>query len=386
MTTKPSKTIYLDHAAATPLDPDVLVAMQPYLTDQFYNPSATYLVAKSVRMTIEDARRRVAEALAVRPGEVVFTAGATEANNLAVHGVMAKHPDKKVLVSAIEHASVLEAAKQYNYELIPVETGIAVGKVNIKKFKDMLDDDVVLVSIMYANNEIGSVQDLKKIGEFVRKVRAQRLARGNDTPIYLHTDAAQAPNLLPLFTKRMRVDLMSLNGSKIYGPKQSGALFVDSHVSLEPLIYGGGQEFGLRSGTENVANIVGFSRALEAAVNRRHSEQPHMSKLMVLFVKELVAQVPKATVTLPQMGLHSILHVIIPGIDNERVMMELDEAGIMCAVGSACSASSDEPSHVLKAIGLSDQEAQSSLRFSMGRSTTEADVKKTVETLAKLTS
>jgi cysteine desulfurase len=378
-----SQPIYLDYAAATPLDSDVYKAMQPYLTTDFYNPSATYLAAKKVRQAVEDARARTAQVLGVRPGEIVFTAGATEANNLAIHGVMAKHPDKKVLVMATEHASVLEAAKQYNHQLIPVDS---LGNFNLNELEAMITDEVVLISAMWVNNETGKVETLSAIAGLVSKVRTTRTLKGDFTPLYLHSDGAQAPNLIPVYPKRRGVDLLTLNGGKIYGPKQSGILYMAGGIELDPLIHGGGQEHGLRSGTENVANIVGFSYALEKAVELRPAEEKRLQSLHKLFTKELAARVPQAELTIPVQGLaaSNFVHIVIPGTDNERLMMELDEAGVQCAVGSACSASDDEPSHVLKALGFSDEQAQSSLRFTMGRSTTEADIKRVAKTLAQL--
>jgi cysteine desulfurase len=381
MTKATAKKIYLDHAAATPLDSEVLAHMQPFLTDQFYNPSATYLAAKKVRQAVEDARARTAKVLGVRPGEIVFTAGATEANNLAIHGVMAKHPGKKILVSAIEHDSVLAPAKQYSHEIIPIQPD---GLVDLDKLKALLTDDVVLVSIMYANNEVGAINHPSLVQKIIKEVRGKRIMAGSFTPLYFHVDAAQAPNTLALFPKTHNIDLLSLNGGKIYGPKQSGALYINAGTELDPLILGGGQERGLRSGTENVAGIVGFSYAFEKAVTLREAEEKRLASLHKLFHSELAAKVPQAEVTTMAVSLYNLIHIVIPGADNERLMMELDEAGIQCAVGSACSASNDEPSHVLKALGFSDRQAQASLRFTMGRSTTEADVLRTVGALAKL--
>lgn len=376
-----NQSIYLDHAAATPLDAEVLGHMMPYLTDQFYNPSASYLAAKTVRRAVEDARARTAKTLGVRPGEIIFTAGATEANNLAIHGVMSKYPGKKLLVSAIEHDSVLEPAKQYKHDVIPVQSD---GLVDLAKLESMLTDDVVLVSIMYANNEIGVINTPIRVRKLLAETRKQRIMKGNFTPLYLHVDAAQAPNLLPVMPKSLGVDLLSLNGGKIYGPKQSGALYIAAGTEIVPLIVGGGQEHGMRSGTENVAGIVGFSYALQNAAANYQAEDKRIGQLWKFFVDKLAQTLPHIQVTPVAMGLYSIVHIVIPGEDNERIMMELDEAGIQCAVGSACSASSDEPSHVLKAIGFSDQQAQSSLRFSMGRSTTQSDIERVISTLQKL--
>lgn len=373
------KHIYLDHAAATPLDSRVFDAMLPYLTDQFYNPSATYLAARSVRHAVDDARARVAAVLAVRPREVVFTAGATEANNLAIHGVMAKFPEATILVTAIEHDSVLVPAQQYDCKTIPVKED---GRVSLDTVRGMLADDVVMVSAMYVNNETGSVQDIVGISKLIKKERARRKEHGNPLPLYLHTDAAQAPNYHSVHPHKLGVDMMSLNGGKIYGPKQSGALYITTGVEIEPLMYGGGQEFGLRSGTENVANIIGFSAALEQAAGQQLAEYIRMTQLWSLFMTELKQNIPKASITSKTPG--NIMHITIPGIDNERVMMELDERGIQCAVGSACSASNDEPSHVLRALGMTEAEAQTSLRFSMGRTTTKDDVLTTIQALREI--
>ena len=368
------KHIYLDHAAATPLDPEVYEAMKPYFSEQFYNPSATYNAARATRKTLDEARHRVAGVLGARPGEIVFTAGATEANNLAIHGVISKFPGSKILVSAIEHDSVLKAAKQHKHTILSVDPK---GRVDLAKLKSELQDDtVVLVSIMYANNEIGTVQDMRAVGKVVEEAKKSRSSRGVSLPLYLHTDAAQAPNCLPIQPKRMHVDLMSLNGGKIYGPKQSGVLFVASGTQLSPIIFGGGQEYGLRSGTENVPGIVGFSLALEKAARLRPAETLRLAELKTLLCKELLAASPDVQLTVAEDALHNLIHITVAGRDNERLMMELDERGIECAVGSACSASNEEPSHVLRAIGMTDAQAQTSLRFTMGRSTTQADVKK----------
>jgi cysteine desulfurase len=377
------KKVYLDHAAATPVDPTVLAAMQPYFTQQFYNPSASYQAAREVRRAVEAARAEAAVALGVTPHEIIFTAGATEANNLAIHGVMERFPGKKVLVSAIEHDSVLETAKHYNHALIPVDQD---GHVKEDALRRLIDDDTVLVSIMWANNEVGTIQRLGGIGDILREERGKRILAGNQLPLYLHSDAAQAMNYLNVYPHRSHVDLVSLNGGKIYGPKQSGLLFVSKKVELDPFIVGGGQERGLRSGTENVPAIVGLAMAMTQATTIRLKERERLTKLQLACIKAIYADFPGASVN--GLGAHSlpnILHISFPGQDNERLMMELDELGIQVAVGSACSASSDEPSHVLKAMGLSDAQAQSSLRISMGRSTTKKDMDQLITALKELT-
>lgn len=369
------KPIYLDHAATTPVDPLVFAAMQPYFTDNFYNPSATYTAARAVKRDIEVARASIAHHLGARPNEITFTAGGTEANNLFIHGVMQKFPGANCVVSAVEHDSVLKPAGQYDVRIAPV---LPDGTVDLKALEKLIDDKTVLVSVMYANNEIGTIQPIKQIAQIVAKKRTQR----SNHPLYLHTDACQASAYLDLHVSRLGVDAMTINASKIYGPKQVGALFVKAGVKLQPQIVGGGQERGLRSGTEQVAGVIGLAAALELVQSRRHEEVKHLKQLQQLFISELTAAIPAAMVNgSMKHRLPGNVHLTIPGQDNERLMILLDNQGVLCAVGSACSASNEEPSHVLKAIGLSDIDAQASLRFTMGHTTTEADIRFTVNAL-----
>lgn len=376
------RTIYLDNAAATPMDESVVAAMQPYWSQNFYNPSATYLKAKAVAKTIEDARGSVAINIGARPAEIVFTAGGSEANNLAISGLMQRHPGKNVIVSAVEHDSVLKTAQQYNMKQLPVKTD---GRVNLEMLPILINDDTVLISIMYVNNELGTVMPLRKISKVIEDVKTDRRDRNVDTPLYFHTDACQAPLYLDVHAERLGIDMMTLNGSKIYGPKQTGMLYVKTGTEIEPIVRGGGQEWGKRSGTENVSGVIGFCTAFQNARNNTNKDSVSVAALQQLFIKELASFIPNATVNgTTKYRSPNNIHVTFPGFDNERLMMELDEAGILCAVGSACSASSDEPSHVLKAIGMSDQEAQSSLRFTLGKHTTASDIEYAIKTLRKL--
>ena len=375
-------SIYLDYAAATPLDPAVLRAMQPYFADQFYNPSATYLAAQKVHKDIEAARSKAAHWLGVRPAEVVFTAGGTEANNLAIHGIMQQYPNANLVVSAIEHESVLAAAHKYDCREALVEPN---GIVDVPRLISQVDDKTVLVSVMYANNEVGTIQPIRQISQALEKARASRLKAGNRLPLYLHTDAAQAAAYLDLHTARLGIDLMTINAGKIYGPKQVGALFVSSKVKISPQVLGGGQERGIRSGTENVAGVVGLALALDLVQGRRHEEVKRLQRLQQLFCGLIEKHVPSAVINGSRKNrLPNNIHITIPGQDNERLIFQLDEAGILCAAGSACSASDEEPSHVLKAMGISQTDAQASLRFTMGLQTTAEDIKKTVNTLSKV--
>jgi cysteine desulfurase len=374
--------IYLDYAAATPMDPEVLQVMTPYFTDRFYNPSATYLPAVAVRKDLEAARSGVASILGARASEVIFTAGATEANNLVIRGVLEQYPQGNGVVSSIEHDSVLVPGRTLGCKEIPVSPQ---GIVDIEALKQLIDDSTVLVSVMYANNEVGSIQPVHQIALLLVEVRQARRKAGNDLPIYLHTDAAQAPAYLDLHVARLGVDFMTLNGGKIYGPKQTGILFAASHTRFKPQILGGGHERGLRAGTENVAGAIGFSRALMLVQERRHSETKRLQELQTHFISTLEQQIPGIVMNGSRKNrLPNNVHVTIPGIDNERALMALDEAGILCAAGSACSASNEEPSHVLRAMGISDQDAQSSLRFTMGRQTDEIAVNRATAVLAEI--
>lgn len=376
---------YFDYAAATPLSPTVFKAMEPYFCDNFYNPSAQYLAAQQVRAAIDKARADVAIIMNVRPSEIVFTAGGTEANNLAVHGIMQQYPDGNCIVSAIEHDSILQPAKKYNYKIAPVN---ADGRVNLNELEKLIDDKTVLISIMYANNEIGTIQPLAEISKLIKRTHKNRLNSLLDHysyPLVFHSDACQAPNYLQVLPNTLGVDMMTLNGGKIYGPKQSGVLFMRNDVKLEQLISGGGQEKGLRSGTENVAGIVGFAAALTDASNIRHAEFKRLGLLQQEAYQLVKKYLPAASVNGSiNHRLPNNIHLTIPGADNERLMMALDEKGYMVAVGSACSASSDEPSHVLKAIGLSDEQARESLRITMGRSTNQEIITALFKTLVSI--
>lgn len=373
--------IYLDHAAATPVDVRVLAAMQPFYTEQFYNPSAGYLAAREVSKKLAEARAQVAQWLGARPSEIIFTAGGTEANNLAIHGIMRQFPDANVVVSAIEHESVLVPAHEYNCS----EAGVlADGTIDLTKLEKTVTDQTVLVSIMYANNEIGTIEPVSDIARLLRAIREERRKSGNSLPLYFHTDACQAANYLDLQTARLGVDLMTLNGGKIYGPKQSGVLFVGSQLRLQPLVLGGGQERAIRSGTENVVQNIGLATALDLVQQNRQAESKRLQALQQQFITLLRQKIPASSINgSRKKRLPNNVHVTIPGIDNERVLMQLDEAGIMAAAGSACSASDEEPSHVLRAVGLSDEQAQASIRFTLGQPTTLDEIERTVQALQR---
>jgi cysteine desulfurase len=372
--------IYLDYAAATPVDPQVLRAMKPYFADNFYNPSATYGEARNVHQVLAAARSGVAHWLGARSSEIIFTAGGTEANNLAIHGVMRQFPKGNIVVSSIEHESVLAPSHNYDCRQVVVQPD---GRLDLNDLRQKIDADTVLVSVMYANNEIGTTQPIREIAKIIAAKRLERQSK----PLYFHTDACQAANYLDLHVARLGVDLMTINGGKIYGPKQSGILYVKAGVTLESLIQGGGQERGLRSGTENVAGAVGLATALELVQSGRREEAVRLQALQQDFFKQLEAKLPRAVINgSRKWRLPNNVHVTLPGQDNERLLIQLDEAGIMAAAGSACSASNETPSHVLRAMGLDDDDAQASLRFTMGRATSASQLGLAVSTLVRLAS
>lgn len=371
------KTVYLDYAAAAPVDERVAQAMAPFWSERFYNPSSLYDAARAVRRELEATRGDAAEVLGAKKSEIVFTAGGTESVNLAVLGLARRFPGAHLSVSAIEHDGVLAVAAQAEREghkltFIPCTPG---GVVEPKAVNKCIDDETVLVAVMYANNETGTIQPLAKIAAMLADIRRDRAARGVNRPLYLFTDASQAAGRLDLHVSRLGVDLMTLNGGKIYGPKQSGALYVRTGVELEPVIYGGGQERGLRGGTESVAAAVGFSSALKLVAEDREAESARLRELRGRLWQAIKAELPDAEQNGdPSKSLASHLNFRLPGLNGEDAVAHLDQAGIQVSTGSACSTGDTDPSHVLLALGLTPEEANSSLRLSLGRQTSAEDI------------
>ena len=368
---------FFDYASATPVDPGVFECMQPFFAEEFYNPSAIYSLADKPKQAIESARTKVAAVLGVRPREIVFTAGCTEANNIAIYGVLSKYPEGKVVISAIEHDSVAGPAGKYDCSVVRVDKN---GQLDLGQLDIAIDDSTVLVSIIYASNELGVVQDLRAISKIIAR---HRLTRKNGLPLYFHTDAAQAANYLPLLCHTLGVDMMSLNGGKMYGPKASGCLYVASHLLLEPIILGGGQEMGLRSGTENVASIVGFAASLELANKNYTAEFVRIDALRTDIISTLEPLSIGVNVS-PKVYIPNIVSLYIPGYDNERLVYELDKNGFQVASGSACHARSGENSKVLEAIGIDNQKINSIIRVSMGKHTTKKGVQDLVDCISRI--
>lgn len=366
------------------MDDLAISVAQPYYKNAFYNPSAVYQTARQVRFALEKSRGQVASVLGAKDQEIIFTAGGTEANNLAINGVLGAYPDGHLVVSAIEHESVLEPASQYQHSILPVDSK---GIIKLDKLKGLITPKTVLVSIMYANNEVGVVQPIKEVSQLIKVIRAARLKSGNTRPLYLHTDAAQAANYLDLSVSRLAVDMMTLNGGKIYAYKQSGCLYVKTGVSLRAQVRGGGQEASIRSGTENLPAILAFATMLQKVQQMRKAENKRLEQLRDKLFTTLSQNCPDIILNgSDKKRLPNNLNITIPGADGERLVMELDEAGLMVATGSACSASSDEPSHVLIAMGLSVRDASSSLRITLGQPTTETEIESAAATLSKIIS
>jgi len=367
-----NEVIYLDHAAATPLDERVLLAMRPYFTELFYNPSSPYSAALSVRRDYEAAKQVIASSIGAKPDELVMTAGATESVNLAL-GSIGGH----MVTANIEHHAVLEAAKRRDHTIVSANEK---GMVTAEVVRAAIRPDTQLISIALANNELGTIQPIRDIAAVVRSVRSERLARGDKTPLYLHSDASQGAGLIDIHVARLGVDLLTLNAGKVYGPKQVGLLFAASNVRLTPQIVGGGQERGLRSGTENVAGAIGFAKAMELAERHRKSESERLRGLRDGLQKQLVETFADAVISgSEKRRLPGHLHISFPNIDAERLVFALEMRGVLVATGSACAANKGTRSHVLTAIGLAPEVADGSLRLTLGHLSTEENTKKAGE-------
>jgi len=361
---------YLDHAAATPLDKRVFAAMEPYFTEKFYNPSAAYMAARGVKADYENARHRLAMAIGGSREEIILTAGATESINIAFHGVLAD--GGHVVMGATEHSAVRTTGEQFPYAYAASDKK---GIITADAVQAVITDETKLVSVTLADSELGTVQKLRDIAAVIAEVRTARLRAGNATPIYLHSDASQGAGALDINVARLGIDLLTLNAGKVYGPKQVGLLWVKSGLVLEPLIRGGGQERGVRSGTENVAGAVGFACALELAQAGRHEENERLSALRQKLLNGLETGVSDLVVNgHPKRHLPGYLNVSAPGVDAERVVFALDSAGVQIATGAACAANKGTRSKVLEAIGLDEATADGSLRLSLGHLNDETQI------------
>ncbi len=382
------KRIYVDHAAATPLDPVVLKKMMPYFTKQYGNPSSIHAEGRAARAVVENARRAVADVLGVRRQEIIFTGSGTESIALALRGVLSAYPGSHLITSVLEHPAVEKNAKLLSEEGYAVSFvgASAAGIVDTKRLAASITPQTTLVSIIYVNNEIGSVQPIKEVARVVRRERNRRRAVREQLPLWFHIDASQAPAYHPLRVDTLGVDLMTLNASKIYGPKGIGLLYKRSAVSLQALWEGGGQEGGMRSGTEHVAGIVGFAAALGQLIRMQSKECARMKQLQAYFLSRLQGMIPAAVLNGPPAGnirTPNNVHVSIPGIAAESLVLYLDAKGVSASTGSACSAHSNEVSRGILHILQKSYANDGGVRFTMGRGTTKRDVDYVVGTLRK---
>jgi cysteine desulfurase len=374
------KKIYLDFAATTPIDPKVLKVMAPYLKGAFGNPSSAHWFGQQARAAIERARGIVSSFLNARQQEVVFTSGATEANNLAIQGIARKseiqNSKPHIITSVIEHESVLSPCEQLEQEGIAEVTYVPVDKeglVRVEDVKSAMKDNTALVSIMYANSEIGTVQPIAEIAEAIRNFRNPK--------ILFHTDAAQAAQFLPCDVEKLGVDLLTISSHKIYGPKGAGVLYVKDGIPIAPAMFGGGQEQGMRSGTENVAAIVGMGLAIQEVQNPKSKIQNiKIRQLRDQLLRGILKNVKGAELTgSKEKRLPNNIHIRVRGVEGRDMVVSLDQKGIAVSSGSACSEKNQEPSHVLLALGYTLQEASSGVRLTVGRGTTQEDIQKAMK-------
>jgi len=374
----PKKTIYLDYSATTPLDGRVLQSMQPYLRDNFANASSIHQPGLIAKAAVENARQSIASFLAARPEEVYFTSGATESDNWAIFGSVKAALEKEpkfvphVITSKIEHEAILDPLKQMEKEGVEV-TYLPVNKkglVAVESLARAIKPNTILVSIMYANNEVGTIQPIAELGKVIHAKNQRR----RNNKIRFHSDATQAPVYCDCRADGLGVDLMSLSAHKIYGPKGIGALYVRRGTPLRPLLHGGGQQGGQRSGTYNVAGIVGFAKAVEL-IKKEKAKNKNIAKLRDYLITQITKKIPATLVNGDRRRrLPSNAHFIFKGVEGESVLLMLSQKGIAISTGSACSSGSLEPSHVLLAMGLPPELAHGSIRVTLGRLTTKQEL------------
>ena len=371
--------IYLDNAASTAVHPEVVKEMMPYFDTQYGNPSSIHQFGRKAKNAIEKARKQVATLIGAEPNEILFTSGGTESNNTILDGVLTSNsePDPEhIITSSIEHEAVLQPCKEFEnvgikITYLPVDEH---GIVNPDEITNSINSHTVLVSIMFANNEVGTIQPIKEISEICKKYQ-----------IPLHTDAVQAVGKIPINVKDLGVDALSISSHKINGPKGIGALFIKKGLMVTPQILGGGQENGMRSGTENVASIVGFGKACEIAKERLNRNISHFQTLHSSILSKIVKEISHVKLNgHPEKRIFNNVHLTFMGVNGEDLIIKLDEHGIAASTGSACSVHTQKASHVLKAMGFNHEQITGSLRISFGYMNTLDEIDQTVEVLKKV--
>ena len=370
------KTTYMDYSATTYVKPEVLDAMMPFFTEKFGNPSSFYGISRETKMAIDNARAQVAKAINCDPNEVYFTGGGSEADNWAIKGIATAHMKKgnHIITTKIEHHAVLhtcEFLEKFGFEVTYLDVN-EEGFIDLKQLEEAITDKTILVSIMFANNEIGTIQPIKEIGALCREKK-----------VLFHTDAVQAIGSVPVDVKEMNIDLLSLAGHKLYGPKGIGALYIRKGVRIDNLIHGGGQERGRRAGTENIPGVVGLGKAIEIATENIEENRARLTVLRDKLIDGILERIPYARLNGPRgdKRLPGNSNISFEFIEGESILLSLDFEGICASSGSACTSGSLDPSHVLLAIGLPHEKAHGSLRTTLGAASTEEDVEKLLNEL-----
>jgi cysteine desulfurase len=368
--------IYLDNAASTQIHDDVLNSMLPFLKEQYGNPSSIHRYGRLTRKAIHKARKQIASLINADPSEILITSGGTESNNTALSGICSQFPSSQIITSSIEHDAILEPCKKlisngFQVDYLSVDK---FGMINLSDLEKIISKNTSLVSVMFGNNEVGTIQPIIEIAKICHKHK-----------ILFHTDAVQAVGKLHVDVKELDVDLLSISSHKLHGPKGIGALYIKNGVKLDPLILGGGQEFRLRSGTENVASIVGFGQACEIAQNHLVENILSLKKLQTLLVEKVLDQIPETTFNgHSEFRLSNNAHFTFLGVNGEDLIIKLDEYGIAASTGSACSVNTQKASHVLKSMGFSLEQITGSLRLTVGIFNTENEINETIDILKKV--
>ena len=368
--------IYLDNAASTRIHDDVLNSMLPFLKEQYGNPSSIHRQGRLTRKAVNKARKQIASIINADPAEILITSGGTESNNTALNGIASQFPTSHIITTSIEHDAILEPCKKLNsngfkVDYLPVNK---FGMINPSDLEDIISEKTSLVSVMFGNNEVGTIQPIQKIAKIC-----------HENQIIFHTDAVQAVGKITVDVKELDIDLLSISSHKLHGPKGIGALYIKNGVKINPMILGGGQEFRLRSGTENVANIVGFGQACEIAQNHLVENSSLINKLQSELVKKILAEIPEVTFNgHEEYRLCNNAHFTFLGVNGEDLIIKLDEYGIAASTGSACSVNTQKASHVLEAMGFSLEQITGSLRLTVGIFNTENEMNETVEILKKI--
>ena len=368
--------IYLDNAASTQIHNDVLDSMLPFLKEQYGNTSSIHRYGRLSRKAIHKARKQIASLINADPAEILITSGGTESNNTVLIGISSQFPDSQIITSSIEHDAILEPCKklisngfQVNY--LSVDKS---GIINTMDLKNTISKKTSLVSIMFGNNEVGTIQPISEIVKIC-----------HENKVVFHTDAVQAVGKVAINVKELDVDLLSISSHKLHGPKGVGALYIKDGVKIDPVILGGGQEFRLRSGTENVASIVGFGQACEIAQNNLIENSSLIKKLQTLLVKRILDEIPEVTFNgHSEYRLSNNAHFTFLGVNGEDLIIKLDEYGVAASTGSACSVNTQKASHVLESMGFSLEQITGSLRLTVGIFNTENEINKTVDILKKV--